>query len=141
MKFYYLILCVFWVSALSFARSQDAEAIIKNSDYTVTIDCSRDPNLMDIGILDEFGKTGLIKNKYFERSDLVKYFDRQKHKALIHVEVLFLKLKGDALHEYLDSLGEYFIKRGYNRVVIMENTMTGSIILRDINVKISKFEE
>jgi hypothetical protein len=128
----YLIIFIFLQTMARLTAENTVGELAAESDLIVSVNCNLDPASMDIGITRELHGAPSASPVYFDRKDLERFFERQKYKKSIYVELIFFTLTDDEKEKYLSSLGDYFVSRGYQRVVIVRNSMVGSTLLKDI---------
>ncbi len=75
---------------------------------------------LDVGV----GRTDKKENLYhsikFSLEELEGFFDKQKHKNLIVVGIQKQNLTKEVLEMHITKLRDYFVARGYARVVIQQ---------------------
>lgn len=69
---------------------------------------------------------------YFSRKQIVDFLQHEKHKNLLAIELRYPMVRGKVCSKSnLDELSQFAESLGYRRVLIVADTMEGTIILKD----------
>lgn len=132
------IITTFYLCLQEGVMANNIDILRKDSDFEFTINYSRHPVSVDVNITESMtspkGDVGHHKTAYFDRNNLVKFFDNQKHKKTVFVELCLFSETADKEEEYLNDWIKFLSERGFKRVIIVRNGTFGTSLLKDITM-------
>ncbi len=131
--------CTFSDGGASDAHSDLAMNLDAKADMVIDFDPER--KTVDLGITQFDPSDGSRRRVRFGLDDLKFFFDSRKHKN--HIVIVFEKVRvpRSEMKLLLDSLKEYFVDRGFQRVTVQQHYATGRSTYLDYNPAVNAAED